>query len=159
MSIRSAGLAVLACCLAAAPGVLAGGPGKWTQLGEANLRNIDEVSLARTPDGVLHAAWVIPGSSSETIVHDSITPKGVAAAPQVIQANWAAIDPVPDLVASGAGLRTFFGGIRTLDPNEPNNEMNTATAPPGGDPWSLVIGSAVTGDAAYTSDTGAALEG
>src|SRR5213080_4902895 len=98
MRIRGAGLAVLACCLIAAPGALAGAPGKWTQLGDANLGNIDEVALARTPDGVLHAEWVIPGSNNDTLVHDSITPSGVAAAPNVITTNWAAIDSVPDLV-------------------------------------------------------------
>src|SRR3954469_21870952 len=132
MPIRRAGLAVLACWLGGAPGAVAGAPGKWTQLGDANLRNIDEVALARTPDGVLHAVWVVPGSNNDTIVHDSITPAGVASAPNVIQTNWAAIDSVPDLVATSTGLRTFFGGIRTTDANEPNNEMNTATAPPSG---------------------------
>ena len=46
MPIRTLLLAVLA-LLVAAPAALAGSPGKWTQLGDANLRNIDEVALAR----------------------------------------------------------------------------------------------------------------
>ena len=157
MPIRLARLAVLVLCLAVAPAASAGAPGKWTQLGAANLQNIDEAALARTPDGVLHAVWTIPASNNDTLVHDSISPNGTAAAPDVITGGWAAIGAVPDVVSGDAGLRTFFGGIRTTDPNEPNSNMNTATAPTSGSPWDLFIGSVVTGDAAYGSDTGAAL--
>jgi hypothetical protein len=124
-----------------------------------NLANIDEAALTRTPDGTLHAVWTIPGTNDDTLVHDAIAPNGTAAPPNVITTNWAAIDPVPDVVTSASGLTTFFGGIRTTDPNEPNSNLNIATAPPSGASWNLVVGSAVTGDAAYGSDIGAALLG
>src|SRR3954451_17335895 len=156
MPIRHAGLAALALSLVLVPAAHAGTNGKWTQLGEANLGNIDEVALARTADGTLHAVWTIPGTS-EALAHDAISPSGTVAPPNVITDNWAAIDPVPDLVSSASGLRVFFGGLRTTNSNEPNDNMNTATAPASGATWDLVIGSAVTGDAAYGSDTGAAL--
>src|SRR3954469_20335098 len=98
MLIRSACLALLAAVLAIAPAAQAGSPGKWTQLGEANLANIDEAALARTSDGVLHAAWTIPAANNDTLVHAAIAANGTTSAPNVIQTGWAAISSVPDLV-------------------------------------------------------------
>src|SRR3954471_15552527 len=121
MLIRSACLALLAAVLAIAPAAQAGSPGKWTQLGEANLANIDEVTLARTADGVLHAVWTIPAANNDTLVHSAIAPNGTASAPNVIQSGWAGIGAVPDLVASESGLQLFFGGIRSTDSGETNN--------------------------------------
>src|SRR3954466_8743436 len=112
MPIRSAWLALLAAVLLAAPSAQAASPGKWTRLGEANLRNIDEVTLGRTTDGVLHAAWTIPAAGHDTLVPSAIAANGSASAPNVIQSGWASIGAVPDLVASSSGLQLFFGGIR-----------------------------------------------
>src|SRR5512144_2433912 len=98
MPIRLACLTLLAALLVAAPAAQAGAPGKWTQLGSANLANIDQVTLARTSDGVLHAVWTIPAPNNDTLVHDAIQPNGTAAAPNVIQSGWASISSVPDLV-------------------------------------------------------------
>lgn len=164
MPIRVAVLTLLACVLIAVTPAYAGSPGKWTQLGQNNVDNIDEVSLTRTADGILHAVWVIPshnnGGGGDSIVHDAITSSGVSAAPNVITNGWAAIDPIPDLVTQPDGsLRIFFGGIRTTNPNEPNSNMNTATAPADGTTWNLFQGTVVTGDAAYGSDAGVALLG
>jgi hypothetical protein len=157
MPIRRAFLAVLAAALAAAPTAFAGSPGKWSQLGQANLGNIDEAALARTADGTLHVVWTIPAPNNDTLVHDAVGPNGVVAPPNVITTGWATIDPVPDVLATSTGLRVLFGGIRTTNSTEPNQYMNTATAPPSGASWDLQIGSVVTGDAAYGSDVGAAL--
>src|SRR5215213_5781416 len=126
MPIRRAVLALLATALVAAPAAQAGSPGKWTQLGEANLANIDEAALARTSDGVLHAVWTIPAANNDTLVHAAIAPDGTPSAPNVIQTGWAAISSVPDLVSSLDGLRVFFGGIRTTNSGEQNDNMNTA---------------------------------
>src|SRR3954452_24306630 len=127
MPIRRAGLTLLAIALVAVPTASAGTPGKWTQLGQQNLANIDQVALARTADGTLHAVWTIPGANNDTLVHDAIAPDGTPAPPNVITSGWAAITAVPDLVTAATGLRVFFGGIRSTDPNEPNSNMNTAT--------------------------------
>jgi hypothetical protein len=54
-------------------------------------------------------------------------------------------------------LRSFFGGIRTTNSNEPNQNMNTATATSAGASWDLFPGTVVKGDSAYASDVGAAL--
>src|SRR3954471_7415546 len=146
MPIRLACLALLASVLVAVPAAQAGSPGKWTQLGEANLQNIDEVTLARTSDGVLHAVWAIPAAGNDTLVHAAIAPNGTASAPNVIQSGWASIGAVPDLVASPSGLQLFFGGIRSLDPNDTNDNLNLATAGPDGGTWSLVPGTVAKGD-------------
>ncbi|HYZ28928.1 MAG TPA: hypothetical protein VE570_07740, partial [Thermoleophilaceae bacterium] len=159
MPMRLAIAALLALALAAAPAADAGSPGKWTQLGQANLANIDEASLARTADGTLHVVWTIPAASNDTLVHDAIAPNGTVSPPNVIQTGWASIEPVPDVVATPEGLRVFFGGIRTTDPNETNDEMNTATAPPSGATWDLFPAPVAKGDAAYGADGGAALLG
>jgi hypothetical protein len=159
MPIRLAWFAAFAAALVLAPTAVAGSPGKWTQLGAANLQNIDEAALARTPDGTLHAVWTIPAANNDSLVHDAIAANGSASAPDTITGGWAAIEPVPDLVASASGLRVLFGGIRSTDPNEPNSNMNTATAPVSGAPWDLFPGTVVKGDSAYGADAGAALLG
>src|SRR3954447_13417799 len=157
MLIRSACLALLAAVLAIAPAAHAGSPGKWTQLGEANLANIDEVALARTADGVLHAVWTIPAAGNDTLVHSAIAANGTASAPNVIQNGWASIGEVSDLLASPSGLQLFFGGIRSLDANETNDNLNLTTAGPDGASWNLVPGNVAKSDSAYASDIGGAL--
>jgi hypothetical protein len=157
MPIRLAGLAMLIVSLVVTPTALAGGPGKWTELGPNNIANIDQAALARTPDGVLHAIWTIPAANNDSLVHDAIAPNGTASAPNVIQSGWAAIENTPDLVATSGGLQAFFGGMRTTNADESNNNLNTATAPASGAAWNLLPGNIVTGDAAYGADTGVAL--
>src|SRR5438270_5023948 len=132
MLIRTLAIVAAAAALVVASPASAGAPGKWTPLGQANLRNIDEVALARTADGTLHAVWTLPGTNNDTLVHDAIGPNGVVAPPNVITTGWAGIDPVPALVSSNDCLRVLFGGIRTLNADEPNQNMNTATVPPSG---------------------------
>jgi hypothetical protein len=159
MPIRLAVLALLASVLVVAPVAHAGGPGKWSQLGEGNLANIDQVTLARTSDGVLHAVWTIPAPNNDTLVHAGIAPSGTSAPPNVIQTGWAAISSVPDLVTTPDGLRLFWGGIRTINQGETNDNLNTATAPPSGATWDLFPGTVAKGDSAYASDMGAAVLG
>jgi hypothetical protein len=156
MPIRLALLALLAALLVVAP-AQAGAPGTWTQLGDANLANIDEATLARTPDNVLHVVWTIPAASNDTLVHAAVSPNGATAAPNVIQSGWAGISSVPDLITTPAGLQIFYGGIRTTNSGETNDNLNTATAGPDGASWSLVPGTVAKGDSAYASDMGAAL--
>jgi hypothetical protein len=162
MRLRIASVASCAALLLTAPAALAGTPGRWTKLGQSNVDNIDEVALARTADGTLHAVWTIPshnnGGAGDALVHAGITARGAASVPSAIAADWASISAVPDLVTQPDGsLRVFFGGIRTTNPGEPNSNMNTATAPATGAPWSLFAGTTVTGGAAYGADAGAAM--
>jgi hypothetical protein len=155
-------LALLMAAFAAiASPALAGTPGKWTIVGAANLDNIDEVGLARTGDGVLHAVFTVPshnsGGGGDSLVHAAISPTGAVGGAGTIAGGWASISNVTDVIVTpDGGLRAFFGGIRTTNPGETNSNMNTATASASGQDWSLVPGSAVKGDSAYGSDTSAA---
>ena len=156
MPIRTGLLTLLVAALVAVPAAQAGPPGKWTQLGDANLANIDQVALARTADGTLHAVWTIPAANNDTLVHDAIGANGTAAVPNVITGGWAAISNTPDVVANAGGLRVIFGGIRTTNSGEVNSNENTATSTDG-NAWDLFPGTIVKGDSAYGSDVGAAL--
>lgn len=137
----------------------AGTPGQWERLTQPDGRNIDQVTHLRTADGVLHVAWVHQSGNADTLFHAPIAANGSIGGMTPIQANWASINPVPDLVPGpGGGLRVFFGGLRTTDSGETNDEMSTATAPAAGQPWTLQSGNVTPGGAAaYASDTGAAL--
>jgi hypothetical protein len=157
MPIRLAGFAMLFVSLVVTPTALAGGPGKWTQLGANNIANIDQAALARTPDGVLHAVWTVAAGDSASLVHDAISPNGNAAAPNVVTSGWAGIENTPDLVATPSGLQVFFGGQRSTNGDETNTNMNTATAPASGGSWDLHIGNVVSGGSASAADTGVAL--
>jgi hypothetical protein len=162
MRLRLAAVAFFAALLVTAPPAFAGKPGKWTKLGQSNIDNIDEVALARTADGTLHAVWTIPshnnGGAGDSLVHASIARNGAVGTPAPITTGWATITAVPDLVTMPDGsLRVLFGGIRTTNFDEPNSNLNTATAPAAGAPWSLFTGTTVTGDAAYGADDGAAV--
>jgi hypothetical protein len=162
MRLRYASVACCAALLLVAPNALAGQPGTWTKLGQSNLTNINEVALARTADGTLHAVWTIPssnnGGAGDDLVHDAIAANGVAAPPDPVTTGWATITSVPDVIRQSDGsLRVFFGGLRTVNTDDPNSNMNTATAPAAGAPWSLFTGTTVTGDSAYGADAGAAV--
>src|SRR3954451_246814 len=146
MPIRRAALTLLALALVAVPTASAGTPGKWTQLGQQNLANIDQVALARTADGPVHAVWTIPAASNDTLVHDAIGPNGVVSPPNVIQTGWASIGSGAELLADSSGLRVIFGGIRSTNSGEANQNANTATAPASGSDWTLQGGTIVKGD-------------
>ena len=156
MPIRIVTLALCAFLLVAVP-AQAGGPGSWTQLGDANLQNLDEATLARTPDGNLHVVWTIPASNNDTLVHAGVSPAGSASPLTTIQSGWAGINGEPKLIAVPGGLRVFFGGIRTINQGETNDNLNTATAGPDGASWTLTPGNVAKSDSAYASDQGAAL--
>jgi hypothetical protein len=110
---RLVALAVL--CVAAAVAALAaqaGPPGKWTRITDKSDRNIDQVGVARTGDGVLHVFWKRRNAPlKESIRHTPITTAGKAgASTQVLPPLRIAGDP--DAVVLGDGrLRVFFPGI------------------------------------------------
>jgi hypothetical protein len=55
------------------------------------------------------------------------------------------------------GLRAFWGGIRTVDPGETNQDQNTAFSADGGATWQLTPGSIIPlGAQSYGSDVSAA---
>ena len=128
----------------------------WVQV-TAKGSSIDEVGLLRTADGKLHAAWhraVTP--ETEDLLDTTLSPSGKLLGTATIQSGWAEIAN-PALVQGPEGLRAFWGGIRTTDTAEPNQELNTALSVDGGATWGLQTGSVVPiGAQAYGSPVAAA---
>ena len=153
MRIGGAILLALFGFVQAAFGIEKGAPGIWTRITESTGRNIDQVALVRTEDGVLHVAWTEerPGSKA-TLWHQGIRPNGsVAGAKNPIVTGFNALGS-PDLVVTpDGGLRVFFGGLGT----SPNNALNTAAAPASGAAWTLQMGNAAQDTSAYNSASGA----
>jgi hypothetical protein len=112
----------------------AGTPGVWTQITTANGRNIDEVGVARTSDGVLHVVWKRrDGSLSESIVHTPVSPAGKEGSASTVLAGLKSVGN-PDLVALPDGrLRAFFPG---LGDTNADGGVKAATAPASGTGWS-----------------------
>jgi hypothetical protein len=130
----------------------------WTRITSPNGANIDQVGLLRTADDVLHIAWHRRASPvTVDLLHTAISAGGRVGATTAIANGWSEIQN-PALVTAPGGIRVFFGGIRTTDSGEPNQELNTALSSSGGASWALQIGSVVPIDAqAYGSPVSAAV--
>jgi hypothetical protein len=123
----------------------------WKQLTASGGSNIDQVSPVRTADGVLHVAWKKDGD----LFHTAIGPDGKIRATSPIVAGWASTSD-PALTAVPGGLRAIWGGIRTTEAGEPNQDLNAALSTDGGATWALQTGTIVPiGAQAYASDTSA----
>jgi hypothetical protein len=116
--------------LAGATGAQAGPPGKWTQvtgIGGQPDRNILEVGLARTGDGVLHVLWSREGAGiTGSLLHSSISAnaKTVSGPDTVFTNALGGINESSALVATPEGqLRAFFAGTNVF-----SDAMATATS-------------------------------
>ncbi len=130
-SLRLAAVAVLtATALVSAAG--AGSPGTWTRATDPGGRNIDEVGLARTGDGVLHVVWPKQTSTEGGILHRPISRSGGLGNAIAATGSWDAVDN-PDLVVLPNGsLRLFFGGLGSTFAQ---GGIQSATAPASGASW------------------------
>jgi hypothetical protein len=93
-------------------GASAGTTTSWSRVTDTGARNIDQVALARTKDGVLHVVWRQHGTSlNDFIRHASIRANGVVSAPNTaVSGIQGASDP--DLVVLPNGsLQTYFGTV------------------------------------------------
>jgi hypothetical protein len=147
-------LTTAALALAAAPAAHAAG---WKQITAAGGANIDQVGLLRTGDGVLHVAWHHPtGPNTVDLLHTTIAAAGTVGATAPIASGWAVIGNAALVAAPGGGVRAFWGGIRSIDPAETNQDLNTALSGDGGASWALQPGSVVpVGGQAYGSPVSA----
>jgi hypothetical protein len=100
---------------------------------------------------VLHVAWKKGGD----IFHTAVGPDGKLRATSPIVTGWAGTSD-PALTAVPGGLRAIWGGIRTTEATETNQEQNTAFSSDGGATWALQTGSTIPiGAQSYASDTNA----
>jgi hypothetical protein len=141
-------LAAGAIALTATPAAHAAG---WKQVTASGGSNIDQVSPVRTADGVLHVAWKKDGD----LFHTAIGPDGKIRTTSPIVTGWASTSD-PALTAVGGGLRAIWGGIRSTETTDPNQDLNTALSTDGGATWALQPGTIIPiGAQAYASDTSA----
>ena len=100
---------------------------------------------------MLHVVYTRRNGTKEDLVHLEISPAGAVGADAVALGGWSSMSH-PDLLRMPDGsLRAFFGGIRTTNPGETNNAMNTATAPASGAPWTLKPGKSAQATYAYAT--------
>ena len=132
----------------------------WKRVTTPDGASSDQVGLARSADGVLHVAWHHPtGPNTEDLLHTAISAAGEVGATSPVQSGWTGFTN-PALVVDPGGLRAFWGGFRSTDSSDPQNETNTALSPDGGTTWALQPGSVVPGGAqSYASSTAATVRG
>jgi hypothetical protein len=119
------GLALLALASPAA----AGPPGSWTQVTNFSVqgKNTDDVSLARTGDGVLHILWA--ESTGKTLFNTRLSSdaQSVLGTSTVFQYGGSLNNSVVLLPAPGGSLRAFFAGLFAADQSH-DGGMSTATS-------------------------------
>jgi hypothetical protein len=152
MQIRAAGLAVLLTIFAASSASAA----PWKRVTTPDGSSTDQVAHARTADGVLHLVWSHPtGPNTEDLHHTVILRNGRLGATNPVQTGWTGFSNAA-LVLDPGGLRAFWGGFRTTDPNDPQRETNTALSADGGVSWALQPGQInPDGAQSYASNTAA----
>src|SRR5262245_5451335 len=105
---------VLLLAMLLVPAAQAGPPGTWSRITDVRGENTDEIGLARTGDGVLHAVWPKRTLNQGQIWHTPIAPGGAIGASGPATGRWDAVDN-PDLVVlPSGGLRLFFGGLGSV---------------------------------------------
>src|SRR4249919_220060 len=150
MSARRFVAAAIVVGLVVAVPAEAGPRGQWTRL-PGTVVNFAEPGLARTSDGVLHLVYVRKSGTKAELVHVSVTPGGKVGSASVALGGWATMSHPGLIRMPDNTLRVFFGGIRSGTPGEPNDAMNTATAPASGGPWTLYPGHAAQATYAYAT--------
>lgn len=103
---------VAALSMLAIPGsASAGGPGVWTKLATVD-QGSDTVGMLRTADGRLHLVWLAKRASNSTQSFSTaaISLQGKVVAKGTALSNWGSLEPDPQLVRDGSGMRLIFEG-------------------------------------------------
>jgi hypothetical protein len=109
----------------------AGTPGAWTRVTDQSLRNIDDLGLVRTKDGVLHVVWHLSQGSTESIRHATVAKNGkVVGATTAVPGLRGASSPDLEVTPTG-DLLAFFS---TVTPSPGGVRMARSTN--GGSTWS-----------------------
>jgi hypothetical protein len=128
----------------------------WTQVTDSEGRNIDEVSVARTEDGVLHVLWhARAGANLEEIRDTPVDTSGEVGDPAVASAGWPSAGNPAAIVTSDGGLRVFFPGL-TLSTGS-GSGMQSASSDSKGTTWTEQGGPVSSSQSAMPDGIGAAL--
>ncbi len=143
------------------PTASAGTVGRWTRITDPTGGNIDEVSVARTANGVLHVAWTRPTprhpNSGRDLIVRPISIKGQAGPPVVLASNWATLANPAIVVSGTTGLDVFDGATRSTSPTESIRNLTMFSSTDGGATWGPPSGDLTATGAAAGSDMAAAL--
>jgi hypothetical protein len=128
----------------------------WTQVTDAEQRNIDEVSVARTGDGVLHALWhTRAGANLDEIRDTPVDTDGTVGDSATVSAGWPSAGNPAVIVMPDGGLRVFFPGL-TLSSGT-GSGMQSASSDSKGTTWTEQGGPVSSSSSAMPDGTGAAL--
>ena len=127
--------------LAVAAPAAAGPPGQWTRLPGRSSTSLNPGSHGRRTASSTSSTRARTGRRRSSPTSPSA--RGARSGPTAVAlGGWSSMSH-PDLLRMPDGtLRVFFGGIRSTNPGETNNAMNTATAPASGAQWTLKPGKA-----------------
>jgi hypothetical protein len=120
--------------LAVATAALAGPPGRWTPVSKGSLQASDEAGVARTPDSVLHVAWVRRGLSISALWQTRIGSDGGTLGLDAVAGGLSDVGS-PALTASPDGGQRAFFFARAADGT--GSDLRVAASPPNGG-WTLV---------------------
>lgn len=148
MLARALGLLAALSALALLPALAgAAAPGHWTPVTSADGANIDQVGLARTPDGTLHVAWTrkTPGNSAnDDLMQTPIAANGAVGAAQVLASNWVGVGSPAMARAADGSLLIVAGATSSLDPGA-ISDFGAWRSTDGGATWAQVSGDAALG--------------
>src|SRR5438270_937112 len=140
---RAVGVVVLVAlsALALSGAARAGGPGVWTKLADVDNPS-DTVGMLRGADGTLHVVWLAKRAGDGTHAYgtSTISLAGKLLATGTALSNWASLEPDPQLVRDGSGLRLVFEGNTGSIGCYIDASVFTATSVNGAT-WTLVNGS------------------
>jgi len=123
-------VAVAAVLVSVGGGATAGTTTSWSRVTDLGARNIDQVGLARTKDGVLHVVWRHSVGIDDTLRHAVIAQNGnVGAATNAVSGLRGSSDP--DLVTMPDGSLRMFYGVVTPSPGG----IRMSSAGPSGTGW------------------------
>ncbi len=111
-AVASLVLVVALAGAAAALSAPAGPPGVWTKVTSGDRRNIDDVGLARTSNGVLHVLWQRRTGPIETsIVHTVVSKAGKVGGTNPVVTGLRTVDDPAVLVLPDGRLQAFFAAL------------------------------------------------
>jgi hypothetical protein len=113
----------------------------WTKL--ADVDNVsDTVGMLRTADGSLHVVWLAKKASDGTHAYgtSTISVAGKLLATGTALSGWASLEPDPQLVNDGSGMRLVFEGNTGAGGCYLDGSVFTETSADGST-WNLVQGS------------------
>ncbi len=136
------------------------GAAPWTQVTTDTRSSLDQVGVARTPDGIVHVLWVDQPTvdSPNTLMHSAFDQAGnpIPGATAPVATNWSGVNESVDLVRTSDGtLIAVWGGLLTLQGSELNGKLIASTGGADGSSWAAPVAVSEASNAYLASGVGA----